>query len=137
MIECDSRIEIRECNYKQSQYKVVPKAFYIDKRTYKTTGILITESEQNRHHHYSLCKDDGHYSGGIHFQRQILANASVLFIAYHSFSLLYGYFTCALYQKYCKGYYHYKYYKFDKEHNRTAGTVFAEFYDELLRNSLR
>ena len=37
-----------------------------------------------------------------------------------------------MYQKYCKGYYHDKYYKFDKEHNRTAGTVFAEFYDKLL-----
>ena len=132
------RIEIGKENYQYGENEVIPKSGIAHKRLHETAiGVIGRESDQcNRDKHDSLCKNDRHNPCCIDFQRDILASASVLFITYHTFGVLHGYFAGSLHQKYRRCNHEKQEYDFGEEHDKTTRSGSCT-HNELLHERLR
>ena len=73
----------------------------------ETTHIVSVRktNESDRNKHNCLGKNDRHYTGSIHFQRNVLSCTAILFITNDSLCILYRNFSCTLYQKNSSGNY--------------------------------
>ncbi len=86
--------------------------------------------------HNCLCKNDRHHTGCIDFQRYVLACTTVLTVADNTLGVLYGHFTCPLYQKHCTDGNGKQQHNFDDEHHKTAfattgtGQTGSEFVEQ-------
>ena len=65
-------------------------------------------------------EDDGHHTGCVDFQREVLALAAGLAVADNAFSILHRYFAGALYQKHCSDGNGEEHHYFNDEHHHAA-----------------
>ena len=87
----NSSIEIREGDDQEEEHQVVPETVDIGESSGKSCqGLRLSEtSDGHRQEHDGLSEDDRHNTSGIHFQRDVLADATVLTVADNTLGILY------------------------------------------------
>ena len=93
-----SRVEIREGDDHEEEHQIVPETVDVGKRGGESRQALSLSETGNgdRQEHDGLGEDDRHDAGCIHFQRDVLADATILAVADHTLGILYRDLTRAL-----------------------------------------
>ena len=130
--ECDSRVEVREYDHEQSESEIIPKAGVISECSCNRRGGLSIEMREHQgDEHQSLSKDDRHNARSVNFERNILPNTAILFVANNPLGILYGNLASTLNKQ--NGYYKHKekHHKFHDESYQTAAAYFLYTRNEL------